>query len=593
MIKPEAELLFEASWEVCNKIGGIYTVVKSKAALTKKHYKNYFLVGPYFEKNLVEFEQKEAPEYLSKSFSALEKEGIICKFGAWNIRGEPDMILVDSSRVVSKKNEIKTALWNDYKIDSLYSQWEFEEPIVWSYAVARLIEEVSSRLKGKKIVAHFHEWLAGTALLHLKKNKVNIGCVFTTHATMLGRTIAGFGEDLYGMLPKLNPDAEAYKRGIQDKFTTERACAQNADVFTTVSEITAIEAEKILGRKPEVLLLNGLDIEKFPTVEEFSIKHVTCREKIREFLISYFYPYYTFEVNNVTLMFIVGRYEFKNKGIDLFIHSLGQLNDRLKEEKSKKTVAVFFWIPRENNGPKIEVLENKNYYRHIKNYVAFNSEKILSNIVYDIVSQKDISKGHLFTKDFIQDIKKDILSFKRKGNPPIITHNINDEQNDIILKELINYGLDNREDDPVKVIYYPTYLDVNDGLVNLSYYDAMAGCHLGVFPSYYEPWGYTPLEASALGVPSVTSDLAGFGRFIEGKLKNNLNDGIFVLKRFNRKQEDIERDFTELLYKFIMRDKHSRAANKLNAKELSGLADWKLLIENYIKAHNLAVRKII
>lgn len=589
----KADILFEVSWEVCNKVGGIYTVVKSKVECTKNSYKDYFLIGPYSEeKAKIDLDEKDIPNYLKAIFRSLSDEGITCHYGTWNIAGEPTTILIDFVKAIGKKNEIKTKLWDDYKIDSISSNWEFEEPIIWSWAVSRFLEEFWLVNKGKKIVAHFHEWLAGSALLQLKKKKIKIATVFTTHATMLGRAIASSGQDLYGTLNSINPTQKAYELGVQDKFLIEKACAKNADVFTTVSEITGIEAEKILERKPEVLVLNGLDIQKFPTMEEVSIKHAVCREKIREFLTFNFFPHYSFDLNHTMFIFIIGRYEFKNKGIDIFIKALANLNERLKKEDSKRNVAVFFWIPQETMGVKTALLENKNYYRHIKNFIQYNEGEILSHIVYDFVSGKDISKDQLFTKDFLMEIKKDVMHFKRKGNPPMVTHNIIDEDNDPIVANLLRYGLDNKEDDKVKTILYPVYLDGNDGLIDLPYYDAMAGCHLGVFPSYYEPWGYTTLETAALGVPAFTSDLSGFGRFIQNKVNHNMEDGIFVLKRLGKSEEDIINEFAELLYKFCKRDKHDRAQNKINAKQLSGLADWKIFIQNYIKAHNLALEKL-
>jgi glycogen(starch) synthase len=593
MISANADTLYEVSWEICNKVGGIYTVVQSKAALMCSYYPDYFLIGPYFEdKSRVDFEEKKPNPSLSRVFQKLSEIGIVCKYGKWNIPSEPNTILVDFKGMLNKKNDIKKKLWEDYKIDSLYSAWDFDEPVVWATAVGILLNELEKESSGKKIVAQFHEWLAGAALLYLKNKKSGIATVFTTHATMLGRAIAGSGADLYRMMASINPERSAYDYKVQDKFLVERACAQNSDVFTTVSEITGLEAEKILGRKPEVLLLNGLDIDKFPTVEEFSLKHVICKEKIKEYLIFHFFPYYSFDVSNTLIFFIVGRYEFKNKGIDIFIEALGRLNQKLKDDGSKQSIAAIFWIPQETHGMKTELLENKNYYRHIKNYVGFNAENILNNIIYDLVSGKDLSKDSLFAKDFLLDLKKDILHFKRKGMPPLVTHNINDEGNDLILQSFVNKGLDNNEKNPVKVILYPVYLDGDDGLINLQYYDGMAGCHLGVFPSYYEPWGYTPLEAASLGVPSITSDLSGFGMFIKEKIKNDMDDGIFVLRRFGRDDSDVVKDFTELLYRFSKRGKKERAKNKLNAKELSSLADWGILVENYIKAHNLAIEKV-
>jgi glycogen synthase len=590
--KVKTDVLFEASFEVCNKVGGIYTVVSSKANITKHYYKNYFLIGPYFEeKAKTDFKLKKLPERFIEAFNNLKNKGIKCYYGVWQIKGEPSTILIDFSSRVHQKDEIKTNIWKDYGIDSYNSKWDYEEPIVWATCVGEVLEELSKVYQNKKIVAQFHEWMSGAALLYLKKQNSSIATVFTTHATMLGRAYAGTGQDLYAKLGDMNPEQEAQKLGVNDKFSTEKACAKHCDVFTTVSEITSIEAEKILGRKADQLLLNGLDISKFPTVEEFSIKHITCRDKIREFLISHFFPYYSFDINHTKFFFIVGRYEFKNKGIDIFIKALGRLNEQLKKENRNENVVAFFWIPQQTHGIKIEILENKNYYRHIKNFVNFHSKKILSNITYDLVSNKDVLKDELFTKDFLHTSKKSIIHFKRKGVPLLVTHNLNNEKNDPTLHAFANNGLKNNEEDKVKVLLYPVYLDGNDGLIDLAYYDAMAGCHLGVFPSYYEPWGYTPLEAATLGVPSITSDLAGFGRYIETQIRNNDEDGVFVLKRLSKNEDEVVNNFTKILYEFTKKDSREREKNKLHAKELSNLADWKFMIENYIKAHNLAIEK--
>jgi glycogen(starch) synthase len=291
-------------------------------------------------------------------------------------------------------------------------------------------------------------------------------------------------------------------------------------------------------------------------------------------------------------LFISGRYEHRNKGIDLFIRVLGKINKKLQEEKSKRTIVVFFWVPQGTHGIKVELLENKTFYNHIKNYVNFNSDKILSNIVYDLFSQQDISKNHVLTKEFIRELKKNLLIFKRGGNPTICTHHINDEQNDPIIRGLMDNGLDNKREDRIKVVVNPVYLEGNDGLINLRYYDAVAGCHLGVFPSYYEPWGYTPMEAVALGVPAITSDLAGFGRFVDSKINHNDDDGIFVIKRFQKPLEETENEFLDLLARFSERDKYARANKDVNAKGIADLADWNLLVENYVKAHNLALERV-
>ncbi|MFH1771013.1 MAG: glycogen/starch synthase [archaeon] len=590
--KTTADYLFEASWEVCNKVGGIYTVVKSKAYIMKEYYKNYFLIGPYFPKKaMVELSEKEPPEAIKKAFEDVKKEGLNCYYGTWEVDGSPNTILIDFKSLIEKKNDIKKTLWEWNKIDSMNSQWDFDEPMLWSWAVGMLLLAVDKHLSDKKIVGHFHEWLSGFSIFYLKNNGSNIKTVFTTHATMLGRTMAGNGEDLYGVLNNINPEERAYHYNVQDKFLTERASAQTADVFTTVSEITAIEAEKILGRKPEVILNNGLTMRKFPTIEETSVKHLMTREKIREFLTFNFFPYYNIELEHNLIFFIVGRYEYKNKGLDVMIKALGKLNDRLKKDNSKRTISVFFWIPMETRGVKVDVLENKNYYRHIKNYIKWHSDDILKKIIMDIVSSKTPSVRTMFTKTFLKDLEKDLIQFKRMGNPPLLTHNIPNESGDSILRELIRVGLDNKEDDKVKVIVYPVYLDGNDSLINLPYYDAIAASHLGLFPSYYEPWGYTPLETAAMGVVSLTTDLAGFGRFIEPHVSKDKTKGIYVLKRYNRTEAQVIDNLYKQMHDFAMLSHEDRVKSKVVAKTLANTCDWANFVGNYIDAHNKCFEK--
>ena len=577
--------MFELSWEVCNKVGGIYTVITSKADLISKNHENYFLIGPYFE-NQAKFEFKESlpPQSFRKAFSELETEGIKCHYGNWLIKGNPKVILIDFKNFVNKKNEIKKDLWDKFKVDSLFSQWDFEEPVIWSTAAGKLIELLQ---KSKKVIIHCHEWLAGAALLYLK-NK-NIPSIFTTHATMLGRALAGSGYDLYDNLENLNPDLEAKNRGVIDKHSLEKAAASNAHVFTTVSEITSMEAEKILGRKADILTLNGLDIDKFPSFEITSIEHQKNREVIREFISYYFFPHYYFNLQETLNFFIVGRYEFKNKGIDVFIKSLGKLNKLMKDENSEKTVVVFLWIPTQVESAKLKVAKNKTNYHLIKHFIEQNSSLFNRRIIENMFKQEDENFNMLFDEDFYHDIRKLKLNFIKEGDPPVITHNIPNESNDPTIKSLLENGLDNKKDDRVKIIFYPVYLTGVDGLLDLEYYDCISGCHLGLFPSYYEPWGYTPLETAALGVPALTTDLGGFGRFLMSK--NEENSGVFVLKRLKKSEEEIVNEFTSILYNFTKLDQKGRVDQKLKAKRISNLADWKEFIKFYFQAYELALRR--
>ena len=263
----------------------------------------------------------------------------------------------------------------------------------------------------------------------------------------------------------------------------------------------------------------------------------------------------------------------------------------MKKAKSKKTILAFIWVPSAIRSIKPELLENKTLFNDIKDGLAESLPKIKKNILYSILARKELSELNIFGKDFLSNTKRKLAKIKKKGSPPLSTHDLND-QNDIIMQSLFEAGLDNQEDDRVKVMLYPIYLTGADGLLDLSYYEAMAGGHLGVFPSFYEPWGYTPLEAAALGVSSVTTDLAGFGKFILEQKQDKDKPGIFVLKRMGKTDEEINNDLSNFMYKFVKLSKHDRVLNKIEAKHLASLADWKNLIKNYIIAQNKAYDKL-
>jgi len=599
MKEPKAELVFEVSWEVCNKVGGIWTVISSKANQIKKYYgNNYICVGPFFADKLAgQFEENPTPEDCKDVCKELTEKGIVLHFGKWLIKGEPKTILVDYTNFRFNTDQIKKELWESFQVDSLYSNnAEYNEPLVWSYACGIAIEKLA-KLYNKKAVAQFHEWLAGAGLLYLRKNDIPVGTVFTTHATVMGRALASANVDLFYKpeggercnLELIDIDKKSYEFHTEGKHLIEKASANNADVFTTVSEITGMEAGYVLKRKPDKLLSNGLDIDKFPTFEEASIEHRRHRGMIREFMIYYFFPYYQFDIKNTLFFFLAGRYEFRDKGIDVYIQALARLNDRLKLEKSDKTIVAFIWVPAGVKGINQDILENRTLFNDIKDGLDEEMDNIHKNILYDIVSRKKIVEGTVLSKNFIEETKKKVMKFKKKGIPPIVTHDLLN-YGDTIVEHLLKSGLDNMDDDRVKMIFYPIYLTGADGLLDLTYYEAMQGGHLGVFPSFYEPWGYTPLEAAALGVSSVTTDLAGFGRYILRK-KERKYPGIFVLKRMDRTDEQIINDLTNFMYKFTKFSKQERAKNKIEAKKIAGFADWKHLVMNYIDSHNLAFEK--
>lgn len=579
------DYLFEVSFEVANKIGGIYTVLKSKSNYMSRHYgKGYCLVGPLnLDKSATEFQVREPSERTQKVFYSLEDEGIKCHYGKWLARGKPRTILIDFQEAMPRANELKEQLWKDYKVDSWNAGYDFDEPVVWSWSVGMLLDALQREYKSK-MVGHFHEWLAGAGLLHIKKNNPRIGTVFTTHATVLGRAAAASGTLASDIK---NPDKKAVEWGVQAKHLLEKATAKNANVFSTVSETTALEANQILGRKPEVLVINGLNLENFPTLEEFSINHVKYRDIIKDFLIPYFFPYHSVNVKDSLIFFISGRNEFHAKGLGMFMKSLGQLNRKMKKAKTKKDVFVFVWVPDAVRGVPVSLLQSLTLYQEMKNDVEAESEKIARKLLDTLIKLEMPKSDDLLDEDFLYEARKDIQSFSRKGPAPLSAFEL--DSNNYIIKVLRENGLENKPKDKVHVIFYPAYLGPADGLLNLSYYEAVMGCHLGVFPSFYDPWGYTPLETAGCGVPTVTTDLTGFGKFI--KEHDGGKKGIFVLGREGKTEEESTTALSDLMFKFVKFSKNERIENKVEAKRLSRLAGWKKLSKNYFKAHQMAMKK--
>ncbi|RLG70402.1 MAG: hypothetical protein DRO07_00265 [Candidatus Iainarchaeum archaeon] len=598
-------IIFEAAWEVANKVGGIYTVLSTKAPEMKKNFHDFFAVGPYIKRHAaVEFENEEPSPEFGAVFDSLENDfGIKCYSGHWLVTGRPKCLLVDPADFREKTNDIKREFWDIYKIDSLGSAEDYNEPIVWGKAagllVERLIEEVFSKEFDKdKCILHCHEWLSAGALLHLKHYRPEIKTVFTTHATVLGRTIAEAREPLHeevnaGLAKNtVVDDSRAYKYGVQAKHLTEKACAHSADVFTTVSEITAKEAEYILGKKAEIITPNGLNVEKFHLMEELANLHVKYRNTIRRFVLDYFAPYYYVNIEDSLFYFISGRYEIRNKGIDLFIDSLAELNKKLKRESKQTIVVAFIWVPAPNRGKNIELLKHMALYERIEDEIEEEVKKIKNRLYYSISRGEPPTEKNLLDNEFLYKIKKMLFELKHEKNdlPPISVLDV--PENDAILQRIMNKGLLNKEEDKVKVIYYPTYLNPADGLIGLEYYQAVIGCHLGVFPSYYEPWGYTPLETIALGLPAVTTDLSGFGRFVLNNISSEeAKDAIKVIGRESVSYEQSLKQLTEFLYRIYSMPKRERGEAKIRAKRISYLFSWDKLIENYINAYDLALQR--
>lgn len=587
----QANFVFEVSWEVCNKVGGINTVLATKAVQMIKIYKEgYYMIGPYLPDVVKDvFEEKKPEPWLKEAFGDLAKAGIVCHFGRWMIDGEPKVVLIDFKERWKDVNRYKWELWDNFHIDSLNSGFEFDEPVVWGQGVAKLLERIKAAKPGEKCVAHFHEWLSGAALLFLKKFGVEIGTVFTTHATSLGRSMAFGNVDFYAMLDKIDAEKEAYNYRIQAKHQMEKTSATLCDVFTTVSEITGVECQYFLGRMPDVFLPNGLDLGKITSFEEVAIKHHIQRARMREFLFYYFFPYYVFDLKNTLFYFMIGRYEYHAKGIDTLIKSLGMLNRKLKEEKSKKTIVTFFWIPAKTRGIAPELMENRSNHYDMKQFVEENSQELVENFMYSLVARKELDDRDVFDEKIHAQLERKIRKLKKEGLPPVCTHDL-ENPDDTILKAFKEEGLENARDDRVKVVFYPVYLTENDRLLNLNAQAAIQGCHLGIFASHYEPWGYTPLEAAAEGVAAVTSDLSGVGRFMLQVPRDKDYPGIFVVNNFGKPEKDVIDQLYGVLYNFSTLTRKDRVENKIKARGLVEYCDWGNLAQNYIEAHNKAVK---
>lgn len=602
-LEPKAEYFFEVSYEVANKVGGIYEVLVSKASEMSRYYGSKYITIGFFCPNSSRYEfvlKDEGP--LKPIFDEMLTLGIRCYYGEWHIAGRPRAILIDIKDYMQNGNSIKTWLWEVYKVDSLFSDSWFNEPVVWSYACGLLLEKIQKRLNCD-IVAQFHEWMAGVALLYLSYKKSRIATVFTTHATILGRSIAGSGKPLVDMIEEglakkeMIDQKTAYDFGIQAKHQTEKACAENASVFTTVSETTALEAEYILGKKPDVVLPNGFNTDKFPPMEQLSYLHKTNKDKLLRVIRAYFAPYYSINLDDPRIIFISGRYEFHNKGLDLFIDSLADINNRMKNEKSTKDIFVFICIPSDARGDNITVLENISLYQEIEDYL----EEIIPDLKISIINSLTIRNkpvteavSDIIGDKYIHQLNKFSDSFRARSGmmPPLCSAILNyPEESDAIISALRSKGLLNREEDRVKVIFYPRYLSATDRIIPLDYFSMIVGCTFCVFPSYYEPWGYTPVEAAANVAISITTDLAGVGQFMLKNINTKKNKGFRVLMRKGKPYESAIIDLSKMIYEIVNLTQDELIMQKHEAKQTSQILDWKNLSVYYIEAHNLAVEK--
>lgn len=535
------DYIFEVSWEVCNKVGGIYTVLSTKARqLTERFGDRYILLGPDVWKEIDRHPDFVEDKTLFVTWrEKAASEGLHFHIGRWKADSSPLVILVDFTTFFPEKNQILARFWETYKLDSISGGWDYIEPALFGYASGRIIESFYDfHLTGQhKIIAHFHEWMTGTGILYLENSMPQAATVFTTHATTLGRSIAGNGLPLYKNLTSYDPDQIATNFNIRAKFSLEHLSALESDVFTTVSPVTATECAHFFNKPVDVVTPNGFERSFVPEGDRFDTIRQTARRKVfhvaRAVLNQDIHE-------NAMLVLTSGRYEFRNKGIDLFIDSLGRLN---QDNGLKRPVLAVIAVPGNHKGPDPEVQER------------------LANPV----------NGHPLEGVYL-------------------THKLWDPGNDAILRRIQENELFNRPRDKVKILFIPSYLNGRDGVVNLDYYDFIIGFDVSVFPSYYEPWGYTPLESVAFHIPALITSLSGFGQWIRSH-NGTTEPGIFVMDRSDDNDAHVIDQMNETLKRISTWEDPAWSLARDKASDLSQRIIWDELFRYYLEAYDLALKE--
>ena len=543
MLKPDC--IFESSWEVCNKVGGIYTVLSTRAKTLQDVMKDQIIfIGP-------DFWQKEESPYFREDKALFaewqweaKEQGLTVRVGRWTVPGEPIAILVDFRPFFEKKNEIYGWLWEHYQVDSLHAYGDYDEASMFSYAAALVVESYYNHylLKTKKrVIYHANEWMCGLGALYINNVLPQIGTVFTTHATSIGRSIAGNQKPLYDYLFAYHGDQMAEELNMQSKHSIEKQTALHVDCFTTVSDITANECQELLDKPVDVVLPNGFDNSFVPKAATFTKKRKAARKRLLEVANALLGE----NLDDDTLIVSTsGRYEFRNKGIDVFVEAMNRL---LRDKELKKKVLAFIEVPGWVGEPRKDL-----------------QERLLSGKSYDTPLEV-----------------------------PQITHWLHNMSHDNVLGMMKYYDMHNRKEDQVKVIFLPCYLDSKDGIMDMTYYDVVLGNDLCIYPSYYEPWGYTPLEAIAFKVPCITTDLAGFGLWANKEFGRygEIEDGVKVIHRTDYNYSEVADAIKDTVAKFSGMTQKQVDECRKHADDLSKKALWSEFIKYYYEAYDIALRK--
>ena len=538
------DYIFESSWEVCNKVGGIYAVLSTRAkTLQDRLHDRLVFIGPDCWKETESPYFQEDDNLFCEWQLAASKQGLKIRVGRWTVPGEPIAVLVDFNQYFSKKNEIYGQLWNDFQVDSLHAYGDYDEASMFSYAAALVVGSFYDFYLDatKKVVYHGNEWMTGLGLLYVQKHYPQIATIFTTHATSIGRSIAGNNKPLYDYLFAYNGDQMAEELNMQSKHSIEKQTAHHVDCFTTVSDITARECLELLDKPVDVVLPNGFEDDFVPRGAAFTRKRKWARKRLLDVANALLGT----DLGDETLLISTsGRYEFRNKGVDVYIEAMNRL---LRDKNLDKNVVAFVKVPGWVGEPR-------------------------------------------------KDLQDRLASGKKFDTPlevPSVTHWLHDMSHDNVLSMLKHLDMQNRKEDRVKLIFIPCYLTGNDGILNLSYYDVILGNDLCIYPSYYEPWGYTPLESVAFKVPCVTTDLAGFGLWANSEIGHygEIGDGVKVIHRTDYNFSEVADNIKDTVSKFSHFTVAQVKKSRDNASKLSKKALWSHFIKYYEDAYDIALRK--
>ncbi|WP_246343561.1 glycosyltransferase [Adhaeribacter radiodurans] len=592
-------LLAEIAWEVCNQVGGIYTVIQTKVqSMIEKWGDCYFLIGPYFPKMAAaEFEPTD--DYsrpFGQAVLKMRNMGYEVHYGHWLVAGNPLIVLLNPYSVYDRLGDIKYRLWADHDIptpdnDDLLNQTEAFGHLVKIFLSILITPEITER----PVIAHFHEWMVGSAIPALRREQAKIKIVFTTHATLLGRYLAMNDPSFYDNLTSVNWLKEAQHFNIETAVRIERAAAHGSHIFSTVSQVTARECIFLLDRIPDVLLPNGLNIERFTAIHEFQNLHAQFKAKIHQFVMGHFFQSYPFDLDQTLYFFTSGRYEYRNKGFDVTLEALARLNYRMQQAGIKKTVVMFFVTKQPYHSINAHVLQSRAMMEEIRETCETIQKQIGDRLFKYAASNNDVKLPDMaeFVDDYWQlRYRRNLQSWKTHILPSVVTHNLVHDQTDEILSFLRSSHLINNAHDRVKIVYHPDFISATNPLFGLDYGQFVRGCHLGIFPSYYEPWGYTPLECIARGVPAVTSDLAGFGDYLAHRqVDEETARGTYVIKRRNRSFDDAVTQLSNYLFDYVRLSQRERISLRNRVENSSVEFDWNNLTKHYNRAYVLALDK--